>query len=122
MHIKSMLKNASDFDVVPVLGGKQMTVQLAKKYTFDVQAAAKSGRFPSILLELFIERGYVTDGKVVVCPASYNIMEIGVVTDSMLSVIPVQNIDEVRENENLRALIKEVPTEYLTELTNEEKK
>lgn len=122
IHIKSLLSKASDYDVVTVLGNKQMTVQLAKKYTFDVQAAVETGRFPSILLELFTERGYLTDGKVVVCPASYSIMEVGVAADSMLSVIPVQNIDEVRGNENLRPLIKEVPTEFLTELTNEEKK
>jgi len=111
----NILKNDKQYDLIERANGDKITTKPGQTYVFDVQSAVSAGRFSSIMLELFTERGYLTKGGIVVCPASIKVLEINVVLpDNKMGVIPVLNIPDIMANPDLRALIINAPIEFLT--------
>lgn len=114
----SIWQNASEYDLVEQANGDKFATKPNDTYMFDVESAVRTGRFTPIMLELFIERGYMVDGGVVVCPASIQVLEIDTTTpDNKKGVIPLLNIKDVVADPALRGLIISAPIEFLTKIT-----
>jgi hypothetical protein len=119
----SILKKSSEYDFVHLANGKKIITKPNQKYLFNIEAAVKAGRYPQLMLDLFIHREYMVDGGIIVCPASNKVLEIdNTMPENKISVIPMLNIRDIMADPALRALITGVPVEFLTELPAEQAK